>query len=142
MVLEGLYDKPVSVEFTGPHQSSDGGVLLLDAMDQKLGLIDRMAKVLCDGRQSGKVTYSMESLLRERIFGIACGYPKCDDADRLAQDPALTRSIHEHWENGYTLSYSAPVSRTLRARTGFFRGRLFGTAIACRRFGAAPVVCR
>jgi Transposase DDE domain group 1 len=89
VLFEGLYDKPVSVEFTGPHQSSDGGVLLLDALDRKLGLIHRMTQAIRDSRQSGKVTYSMESLLRERIFAIACGYPKCDDADRLAHDPAL-----------------------------------------------------
>jgi hypothetical protein len=94
VLFAGLYDKPVSVEFTGPHQSSDGGVLLLDALDQKLGLMDRMTQAIRDSRQSGKVTYSMESLLRERVFAIACGYPKCDDADRLAHDPALKMVCH------------------------------------------------
>jgi hypothetical protein len=89
VLFEDLYDKPVSVEFDGPRQSSDGGVLLLDALDKHLGLIRRMTAAVHDARQGGKVTYSMESLLRERVFAIACGYPKCDDADRLAHDPAL-----------------------------------------------------
>lgn len=89
VLFNDLYDKPVSVEFTRPHQTSDGGVILLDAMDKKMGLIQRITQTLRDRRQRGKITYDIETLLRERIFAIACGYPRCDDADRLAQDPAL-----------------------------------------------------
>lgn len=89
VLFEDLCDKPVSVEFTGPHQTSDGGVILLDAMDKKMGLIERIVKAVRDTRQPGKITYDIEALLRERIFAIACGYPSCDDADRLAHDPAL-----------------------------------------------------
>lgn len=69
-------------------------MLLLDAQDKKLGLIRRMTAAIRDPRQSRKVTYPLESLVRERVFGIACGYPKCDDADRLAQDPALKAVCH------------------------------------------------
>lgn len=89
VLFEDLYDKPVSVEFTRPHQTSDGGVILLDAVNKKMGLIQRIAQAIHDPRQRGKISYNIESLLRERIFAIACGYPKCDDADRLAHDPAL-----------------------------------------------------
>lgn len=89
VLFEDLYDKPAVVEFTGPRQTSDGGVILLDAVDKKMGLIKRIAKSVRDTRQRGKITYDIEAILRERIFGIACGYPKCDDMDRLAHDPAL-----------------------------------------------------
>lgn len=89
VLFEDLYDKPVSVEFTRPHQSSDGGVILLDAMDKKMGLIQRIAGAIRDPRQKGKVTYELDQLLRERIFAIACGYPNGNDADHLAHDPAL-----------------------------------------------------
>lgn len=89
VLFEDLYDKPVSVEFTRPHQSSDGGVILLDAVNQKMQLIQRMAAAIRDRRQKGKITYDVEALLRERIFAIACGYPNGNDADHLAHDPAL-----------------------------------------------------
>jgi len=89
VLFKDLYEKPVSVEFTRPHQTSDGGVILLSAMDKKMGLIQRVAQAIRDPRQRAKITYDIEALLRERIFLIACGYPKCDDADRLAHDPAL-----------------------------------------------------
>lgn len=89
VLFEHLYDKPASVEFTRPHQTSDGGVILLDAMDRKMDLIRHLAEAIRDPRQPGKITYDTETLLRERVFAIACGYPSCDDADRLAHDPAL-----------------------------------------------------
>ena len=94
VLFEDLYDKPVSVEFTRPHQTSDGGVILLDAVDKKIGLIQRITESIRDPRQGGKIRYNIEALLRERIFAIACGYPKCDDADRLAHDPALKMVCH------------------------------------------------
>lgn len=89
VLFEGVFDKQVSIEFTQPDQSSDGGVVLLRAADEKLKLIERMSKALGDARQSGKVSHSISEMLRERIFGIACGYPDCNDASRLATDPAM-----------------------------------------------------
>jgi len=89
VLFEDLYDKPAVVEFNRPRQTSDGGVILLDAMNKRMGLIERMAQAIRDKRQGGKITYDIESLLRERIFAIACGYPNGNDADHLAHDPAL-----------------------------------------------------
>ena len=89
VLFEGLFDKPVSVEFTGPAQSSDGGVVLLKAVDERLGLTRGMAEAVRDRRQSGKVVYAMVEMLRERIFGIACGYPDGNDAAKLSGDPLM-----------------------------------------------------
>lgn len=90
VLFEDLYDKPAVVEFTHPRQTCDGGAILLDAVNKKMGLIARLARAIRDRRQSGKITYDSETLLRERIFAIACGYPSGNDADHLAHDPALT----------------------------------------------------
>jgi len=89
VLFKDLYDKPVSVEFTQPKQSSDGGVVLLDAIDKKLGLTARVVGALRDFRQAGKVIHGLEELVRQRIFAIACGYPDCDEAGRLRHDPAM-----------------------------------------------------
>ncbi len=64
-------------------------------MDKRMGLIQRLAKAICDRRQGGKITYDIEALLRERIFAIACGYPNGNDADHLAHDPALKLVCHQ-----------------------------------------------
>lgn len=89
VLFEALFDKPLSVEFNQPSQSSDGGVVLLRATDEKMGLTRRMAEALGDRRQAGKVAHELEEMLRERIYGIACGYPECNEVARLARDPAM-----------------------------------------------------
>ncbi len=47
----------------------------------------RRAACISDGRQAGKVEHSIRDLVRQRLFGIACGYADCNDAARLAEDP-------------------------------------------------------
>src|ERR1700693_4597965 len=46
-----------------------------------------MAACLRDERQAGKIDHQLTELLRQRVYGIACGYPDANDADRLASDP-------------------------------------------------------
>lgn len=89
VLFKELFDKPVHVEFTAPDESSDGGVLLLKGVDEKMQLTERMARAMRDGRQPGKVRHALVEMLRERILGIACGYPDANDAARLGRDPAM-----------------------------------------------------
>jgi hypothetical protein len=67
--------------------SSDGGGLLLGAVDRRLGLSAALAGCLRDPRQPGKVVHSLEDLLRQRLFAIALGHPDANDAQALAEDP-------------------------------------------------------
>lgn len=78
--------KPVVAAFDVPHASSDGGAILLKALDAQLGLTGRLAACLEDGRQPGKVQHQTMEVIRQRVFGIACGYTDCNDAARLADD--------------------------------------------------------
>jgi hypothetical protein len=73
--------------FDMAHASSDGGALLLKAIDTQWGLSQRLAACLTDRRQAGKVQHELIELLRQRVFGLACGYADCNDAARLADDP-------------------------------------------------------
>ena len=82
-----LFDKPLVAMFDQPHASSDGGAVLLKAAERRYGLIDGFARCLIDVRAPGKVRHTLEDLLAQRIFGLACGYPDANDADRLADDP-------------------------------------------------------
>ena len=71
--FEGL-GKPVVARFDTPHASSDGGAILLKGIDTQLGLTKRLAACLDDPRQPWKVRHQGLELLRQRVFGIACGY--------------------------------------------------------------------
>jgi hypothetical protein len=82
-----IFAKPVVVKLDHEHSSSDGGALLLKAIDERLELSERLTACVDDPRQPGKVRHAMLDLLRQRIFAIACGYADGNDAARLAQDP-------------------------------------------------------
>ena len=73
--------------FDQAHASSDGGAILLKALDDRLGLTRQLAASLTDRRQPGKVQHELIELVRQRVYGIACGYEDCNDAARLAEDP-------------------------------------------------------
>jgi hypothetical protein len=86
-LFEGLAKRPVTVRFDQERGSSDGGAVLLGAADRRLGLSDALAGCMRDGRDSERVVHEISDLVRQRVYGIACGYPDGNDAARLASDP-------------------------------------------------------
>lgn len=87
VLFSDLADRPVVVKFDQQHASSDGGAVLLQACDRKLGLTQALIDGIADRRQSGKVRHAVGELVRQRLYAIACGYPDANDARRLAADP-------------------------------------------------------
>ena len=51
------------------------------------GLVKALAGCLFDTRAPDKIRHTLADLFGQRIFGIACGHPDCNDAERLADDP-------------------------------------------------------
>jgi hypothetical protein len=81
------FAKPVVARCDQPDASTDGGLLLVKALDSQMGLTARLAACLDDARQPGKVLHETIELLQQRIFGICGGYADCNDAARLVHDP-------------------------------------------------------
>ncbi len=69
--------------------SSDGGVLLLGAGYEKLGLTARFAEQIPDARDPRFVVHTRLEQLRQRVYQIALGYEDCNDATRLRHDRAF-----------------------------------------------------
>lgn len=65
--------KPVVAQFDQSHASTDGGAVLLKAVDDRLHMTDQLAAYLVDRRDPDKIRHSVRDLLRQRIFGLACG---------------------------------------------------------------------
>src|SRR5438309_1905448 len=80
-------NKPVVARFDQAYASSDGGAILLKGIDAALGLTKRLAAHFMDDRQPGKIQHQTLELVRQRVFGLVCGYADCNDAARLAGDP-------------------------------------------------------
>ena len=106
-----LFSKPVHVAFDERTMSSDGGGLLLKAADEQLGLTEALAGCLRDSRQPGKVKHSLEEALRQRVFGIALGYPDANDAARLADDPIHKLMVGRDPIHGERLASQPTISR-------------------------------
>jgi len=82
-------NKTVTARFDGGDITSNAGVLLLSAADEKIGLTSAIAAAIKDTRQASKVSHDLPTLIKERILAIACGYEDANDLDGLRSDPAL-----------------------------------------------------
>ena len=111
VLFPDLLDKPLVATFDQPHASSDGGAVLLKAAERRYGLIDGFARCLIDHRQPGKVQHTLEDLLAQRIFGLACGYPDANDADGLADDPIHKLLLGRDPVEGAPLASQPTISR-------------------------------
>jgi hypothetical protein len=85
VLFPDLFRCPLVAKFDQRHGSSDGGAILLKACDDRLGLTERLANSIVDGRQAGKVDHTIADLVRQRLYAIACGYPDGNDAARTGR---------------------------------------------------------
>jgi hypothetical protein len=111
ITFNDLFGKQVVAQFDQPDSSSDGGAMLLKACDTRLGLSSALSDCMSDSRQPGKIAHSLQDLIRQRVFGIACGYEDCNDAQRLANDPIQKLLLGRDPVNGQALGSQATLSR-------------------------------
>lgn len=120
------------IKFDQDHASSDGGAILLQACDRRLGLTEALVGSLSDRRQSGKVRHTVADLLRQRLYAIACGYPDGNDASRLGADPIQKQLCGRDPVKGDALASQPTLSRFENAlgRSDLYRmGLALGEAV-------------
>jgi hypothetical protein len=103
--------KKVSAAFDGGRITSDGGVMLLAQAERRLGIADRLARAIPDGRDPDRIVHLLPDILRARIFAIVSGYEDADDLDRLRFDPALKLACGRLPDSGRDLCSQPTVSR-------------------------------
>jgi hypothetical protein len=81
--------RPVVASFDGGAITSDAGALLLGATDRVLGLTHRLAVCFKDSRDPAYIEHTVETLVMQRVVGIALGYEDLNDHDQLRHDPVL-----------------------------------------------------
>lgn len=119
--------KPVVAKFDQDHASSDGGAILLQACDRRLGLTEALIGSIEDRRQSGKIRHAIGDLLRQRLYAIACGYPDGNDASRLGADPVHKLLCGRDPISGEDLASQPTLSRFENA---FDRADLYRMGVA------------
>src|ERR1700683_1988126 len=109
--------KKVTAAFDGGRMTSDGGVMLLAAVEKELGIADRLARLITDPRNPLLVTHSVADILRARMLAIACGYEDADDLDHLRTDPGFKLACGRLPDSGTDLCSQPTVSRWENAPT-------------------------
>jgi Transposase DDE domain group 1 len=87
--FEALFSRQVVARFDGAQMTTDGGALLLRAVDRKIGLLKRVAPCFTDARDPERVEHAVPELLAQRIYGLALGYEDLNDHEQLRRDPLL-----------------------------------------------------
>ncbi len=88
-IFQGLGSRKVEADFSGGYVSSDGGGLILRALESKLGLIKSLSGCFQDGRNPEMIEHSVQEMLAQRVYGLALGYEDLNDHDRLRWDPVM-----------------------------------------------------
>jgi len=96
--------------FDGGRLTSDGGLPWLAKAEEDLGICAALADCVPEWRR-GPVQHSRETLVRQRVFQIACGYEDQDDADTLRHDPLLKLVCGRLPESGQNLASQPTLSR-------------------------------
>ena len=111
VLFPDLFAKPVFARFNQEQASSDGGAVLLKAAERAYGLVKALAGCLFDTRAPDKIRHTLADLFGQRIFGIACGHPDCNDAERLADDPIHKLLVGRDPVVGESLASQPTLSR-------------------------------
>ncbi|MDI6732481.1 MAG: transposase, partial [Planctomycetota bacterium] len=100
--------KKIVADFRGGQITSDAGALLLSGINQKYRITERISRCLVDQRDNRYTEYSLEDLISQRLFQIACGYEDCNDANSLRNDLLFKiitqRRVEENLASQPTLS--------------------------------------
>ena len=75
--------------FDGGRLTSDSGVLLLREADRLFDVTGRPAACFADYRDPERVEHPLQTLIAQRVLGLAAGYEDLNDHDRLRDDSAL-----------------------------------------------------
>ena len=84
----------MKVGFRGTQVTSDGGLVAIRELDEKLGLTDLAGEYLQDSLKYGKnIQHEMEGLLRQSLYSRLAGYEDTNDAEGLRNDPGMRAVI-------------------------------------------------
>jgi hypothetical protein len=120
----------IQANFQGGALSSDGGLMLLRQVDQRIGLSAQVADALHDPRDPDRITHSLRDLIAQRLYALACGYEDLNDHARLRDDPLLQIAVGTTSALGSAPTLSRLETRVTRADIVALNGVLVEQFIA------------
>jgi hypothetical protein len=89
MELQQLGRRAVIGRFDGGKISSDAGGVLLREVEKRTDIVERLAGCFRDYRDQDRIEHTVQSLIRQRVYGIALGYEDLNDHDSLRHDVVM-----------------------------------------------------
>jgi hypothetical protein len=115
--FEAVEGKSVVAGFDGGAITSNAGALLLGQLDHGVGLVRRFAACFRDRRDPRFVEHRLETMVGQRIFGLALGYEDLNDHDELRKDPVfavLAGKLKAHREDCEPVAGKSTLNRLER----------------------------
>jgi len=81
-----LEQRKVVGKFNGGKITADAGGLLLREVEKRCEILGRLAGCFQDYRDQDLIEHTVESLIKQRVMGIALGYEDLNDHDSLRHD--------------------------------------------------------
>jgi Transposase DDE domain group 1 len=99
------FNSSLRVDFQGSRVTSDGGLILVRELDERLGFSELIAQHLTDSRRGKNTQLPLADLLRQSVYSRLAGYEDVNDAERVSQDPTFRLIGSEKiWERGAALT--------------------------------------
>jgi Transposase DDE domain group 1 len=98
------FNASLKVDFEGSRVTSDGGLILVRELDERLGLEKLIGEHLSDSRQGLNKQFTLADLLRQSVYSRLAD-EDLNDAERLAADPTFPLiSSQRIWDRGAALT--------------------------------------
>ena len=99
------FNGSLKVDFQGSHVTSDGGLILVRELDERLGLGELIDEHLSDSRQGTNKQFTFADLLRQSVYSRLAGYEDLNDAERVSADPTFRLiGSKKLWDRGAALT--------------------------------------
>ena len=98
------FNRFLRVGFQGSRVTSNGGLILVRELDERLGFSELTDEHRTDSR-ANNARFSFADLLRQSVYSRLAGYEDVNDAEQLSQDPTFRLiSSEKTWERGAALT--------------------------------------
>ena len=107
------FNSSLKIDFQSSRVTSDGGLVLVRELDERLDFGELVDRHLSDSRRDKNIQLPLADLLRQSIYSRLAGYADVNDDARLAQDPTFrligSRKI---WQRGAALTSAVVRDRS------------------------------
>ena len=123
----------IEAAFDGGDIVSDGGVVLVRQVDQRLGLTQAVAQVFDDKRRAASVKHGIRELIAQRVYGLCCGWEDVTDHNTLRHDLVLQTAVGCSEELASAPTFSRLENSATSAHAAALHKVLLDQFIASRR---------